>query len=342
MLLAIVVICALVAAWTVYPLLAGSADDQSDDGLEADSRAAAWKQEKNRLVAEMVALDVALSEHRIDASDHSEQRNRLMSEAEEAATRLSKLRTAEKTTAAPARSYPRLALALALVVIVGGSSIALLLNQNDMRSDVNPHADGTIPLPSTMAGGPQTNSPSGSQANRGPMFGPDGTPDVGAMVARLETRVNEGNPTIDDVIMLARSYRVLNREDESVALYRRAQTMAPDDTGVRLILASALIRSDKDTYRDEGEEIVDDLLASDPKKPEALWLKSIGLVRRHEIDEARKTLTQLSALVAENSQAKQAVSGLLKELETASASGANSGGNSTTPDPAEQSGAPSQ
>lgn len=174
------------------------------------------------------------------------------------------------------------------------------------------------------------------------MFGPDGAPDVGAMVARLESRVNEGDPTIDDVIMLARSYRVLNREDESVALYRRAQTMAPDDTGIRLVLASALIRSDKDAYRDEGEEIVDDLLASDPKKPEALWLKSIGLVRRHEIDEARKTLTQLSALVAENSKAKQAVTGLLKELETAPASGANSGGNSTAPDPAEQSGAQSR
>jgi len=341
MLLAIVAICALVAAWTVYPLLTGGADDLSGDGLDVDSKAAAWKQEKDRLVAEMVALDIALSEHRIDASDHSEQRNRLMSEAEEAAARLSKLRTVETTSAAPRRNYPRLGLALALIVIVGGSSLALMLNQNDMRSDVNPHADGSIPLPKTMAGGPQASSPSASQANRGPMFGPDGAPDVGAMVARLESRVNEGNPTLDDVIMLARSYRVLNREDESLTLYRKAQTMAPDDAGITLVLASALIRSEKDAHRDEGEEMVDTLLASDPKKPEALWLKSIGLVRRHEIDAAKQTLTQLSALAGENSQAKLAVTGLLKELETASASAPGTGANPTPQAPDGQRGAQS-
>jgi len=201
-----------------------------------------------------------------------------------------------------------------------------------MRSDVNPHADGTIPLPSAMTGGPQAGPPSASQTAGGPVFRPDGTPDVGAMVARLESRVNEGNPTIDDVMMLARSYRVLNREDESVTLYRKAQEMAPADPGLKLVLASALVRSNKGAYRDEGDKLVEDLLASDPKKPEALWLKSIGQVRRHEIEEARKTLTQLSDLVAENSQAKQAVTGLLKELETASTIKANPGGDdSATP-----------
>lgn len=334
MLLAIVVMCALVAAWTVYPLLTGRANPSSDGELESNSKAAAWKQEKDRLVGEMVALDIALSENRIDVSDHNEQRNRLMSEAEEAAARLGKSRKVESSTP-PARNYPRLGLAVALAVIVSASSLALLLNRNDVRSDSNPHADGRIPLPSTMAGMTPATPPSASQGNRGPMIGPGGTPDVGAMVARLESRVNAGNPSIDDVIMLARSYRVLDREDESVALYRKAQTMAPDDPGIRLVLASALIRSEKDTYIDEGEKIVDDLLASDPKKPEALWLKSLGLVKRHEIDEARKTLTQLSALVEEDSKAKIAVTGLLRELDTASAGSTNPDAKSTTPAPSE-------
>ena len=144
------------------------------------------------------------------------------------------------------------------------------------------------------------------------------------MVAKLESRVSAGNPTIDDVLMLARSYRVLSREEDSISLYRKAQTMAPNDLAIKMVLASALVRSEKDAFRDEGEKIIDDVLASDPKKPEALWLKSIGLVRRHEIEAARKTLTQLSELVTDNSDAKSAVTGLLKELETASPVGANS------------------
>ncbi len=338
MLLAILVVCVLAAAWTVYPLLSSEADLPVGDGLEPNSSAAAWKLEKDRLVAEMVALDVALSEERIDQSDHSEQRNRLMAEAENAAARLGRSRAAE-TAAPPApKSYKWLGIAVASVLVIGAGSVSLMLNGNDVRSDANPHADGRIPLPNATAGAPQANPPMASQGNGGPKAGSDGAPDVGAMVAKLESRVNAGNPSIDDVIMLARSYRVLNRDEESVTLYRKAQAMAPEDPAIKLVLASALVRSEKDGYRDEGEKIVDGLLATDPKKPEALWLKSIGLVRRHEIEAARKTLTQLSELVTENSDAKNAVTGLLKELETASASGAKSSPAPATPVPDKQPG----
>lgn len=338
MLLAILVLCALAAVWTVYPLLKGVADLPDDDGLEPNTSVAAWKQEKDRLVAEMVALDVALSEDRIDQTDHSEQRNRLMSEAEDAAARLGKSRAAESVTPPLPRNYQRMGIALALVLLAGAASVSMLLNRNDVRSDANPHADGRVPLPNTMAGAPQANPPMASQTGGVPTTGADGAPDVGAMVAKLESRVNAGNPTIDDVIMLARSYRVLSRDEESVTLYRKAQAMAPEDPAIKLVLASALVRSEKDGYRDEGEKIVDGLLATDPKKPEALWLKSIGLVRRHEIEAARKTLTQLSDLVTENSDAKNAVTGLLKELETASASGAKSNPTPATPVPDKQPG----
>ncbi|MEQ1716908.1 MAG: hypothetical protein ABL907_13120 [Hyphomicrobium sp.] len=299
---------------------------------------AAWKQEKDRLVAEMVALDVALSEDRIDKLDHSEQRNRLMAEAEDAAARLGKSRAAENIKPPPQRNYQRLGIASAIVLIAGAASVSMLLNRNDVRSDGNPHADGRVPLPNTMAGAPPGNPPMASPGNSVPKTGPDGAPDVGAMVAKLEARVNGGNPTIDDVIMLARSYRVLSRDEESVTLYRKAQAMAPEDPAIKLVLASALVRSEKEGYRDEGEKIVDSLLSADPKKPEALWLKSIGLVRRHEIEAARKTLTQLSGIVTENSDAKNAVTGLLKELETAPPSSANASPAAATPVPEKQPG----
>ncbi|NOT73253.1 MAG: hypothetical protein HOP09_18870 [Hyphomicrobium sp.] len=286
----------------------------------------------------MVALDIALSEDRIDKSDHSEQRNRLMAEAEDAATRLGRSRAAETATPPAPKSYRWAAIAIASLLVIGAGSVSLLLNRNDLRTNANPHANGRIPLPNAMAGAPQTNPAMASQGNGVPKAGTDGGPDVAAMVAKLESRVNAGNPSIDDVIMLARSYRVLNRDEESVTLYRKAQAMAPEDPAIKLVLASALVRSEKDGYRDEGEKIVDGLLAADPKKPEALWLKSIGLVRRHEIEAARKTLTQLSELVTENSDAKNAVTGLLKELATASESGAKSSPTPPTPVPEKQPG----
>jgi len=318
-LIAILVLCAAVAAWTVYPLLSAQSDRDRGDGLEAEGRLAAWTEEKDRLVAEMVALDVALSEGRIAEGDYNLQRSLVMSEAEKAATNLGKLRAGSGERSSPLRTYPGVAVGLALAVIVSGSALAIFLNGQDLRTDANPHADGSIPLPAAVAAGapPAPGATAGRDGAGAPPVHADGTPDVGAMVARLEARVKGTDATIDDVIMLARSYRVLKREEDSLALYRRAQTMAPQDEGLKLILASALIRSESDANRGEGEKLVDGILQAEPKKPEALWLKSLGLINRHEIGQARQILTELNGLVGANSDAKNAVSELLQSLAAA-------------------------
>jgi len=314
-LIAILLLCAVAAGWTAYPLLSAESDLDRGEGLEAEGRLAAWTQEKDRLVAEMVALDVALSEGRIAKEDYDVQRSLVMSEAEKAATHLGKLRAGSGARTSPSRTYPHVALGLALAVIVSGSALAIFLNGHDLRTDANPHADGSIPLQAnaTAAGTGAPPVPAAGRDGAPPMHA-EGTPDVGAMVSRLEERVKGPDATIDDVIMLARSYRVLEREEESLALYRRAQTMAPQDEGLKLVLASALIRSESDANRGEGEKLVDGILQTEPKKPEALWLKSLGLIHRHEIAQARQILTELDGLVSANADAKNAVSELLKSL----------------------------
>lgn len=315
-LIAILLLCALAAIWTVSPLLRTPSDQMLGDGLEEEGRVAAWNQEKDRLVSDMVALDVAYSEQRISKADYDVQRALVMTEAEKAAIQLSKLRT--NTTERPpvSRTYPRVAIAVALGVIVCGASVAVFLNDQDMRSDKNPHADGSIPLPAgvTAAGVGAAPNASAQAGGSGMPMNADGTPDIGAMVARLEARVKGSDATVNDVLMLARSYRVMDREAESLTLYRKAQVMEPNDPSLKLVLASALIRSENESNRGEGEKMVDDILQAEPKKPEALWLKSLGLMNRHEIGKARELLTELDGLVTENSDAKKAVAELLANL----------------------------
>lgn len=322
-LIAILAICAVTAVWVIYPLLTAESDRDRGDGLEAEGRLAAWSEEKNRLVGDMVALDIAYSEGRISEADYNVQRSLVMLEAEKAATQVGKLRTGSSERTGTSRAYPQVAIAVALGVIVAGSALVMVLDGRDLRPDKNPHADGRIPLPTDMAAGgmgaPASPSAAPASGAGGPPVHADGSPDVGAMVARLEARVQGTDAKLDDVIMLARSYRVLEREEDSLALYRRAQAMAPEDEALRLVLASALIRSQSDAYRKEGEELVDGILTKDSKKPEALWLKSLGLIHRHEIAPAREILTQLSGLVGENSDAKKAVSELLGSLADAPA-----------------------
>ena len=332
----ILFISAVAAIWTVYPLLSARTDQSSYEGRAADGRVAAWNEEKDRLVGDMVALDIAFAEKRISEADYKIQRSIVMTEAEKAADRLGSLRTSGDAPIPTSRSYPQLAMAVVIGVLIGGSVLAIFLNSNDLRTDKNPHADGRVPLPDQLAGSKPGTPLATGQPNSGsglPMHA-DGTPDVGAMVARLEARVKGSDASVDDIIMLARSYRVLEREADSLAQYRRAQAMAPEDEALKLVLASALIRSENEKSRMEGEELVDAILKADPKKPEAMWLKSLGLIHRHEIGQAREILSQLSPLVAQNADANNAVSELLSSLETAASSppaSGNSGASKTPP-----------
>jgi len=326
--IATLLLCCVVLVWTLFPLWVQALDRDPGDGLETDDRISLWREEKDRLVAEMVALDVAITERKIDRESYESERSRVMAEAESAAEELRKARSGAPERAGHARTYPLLGGALAGAVAMSAIALVVILNGQDLRTDVSPHASGRIPLTAEqMAAGmpdgakpdPGVPNPHAALGAKGPPLGPDGTPDVGAMVAKLEGKVKAGGAGLEEVMMLARSYRVLGREEESLAMYRKARDMAPDEPQLGLVLASALLRSDSETDRSEAEKIVDTALAADPAKPEALWLKSLGLIRRHDIEPAKEILGRLQTIVGENSEARAAVSGLLAELDGAHA-----------------------
>lgn len=326
--IATLLLCCIVLAWTLFPLWVRACDRDRGDGLEKDDRIARWREEKDRLVAEMVALDVAIAERKIDRASYEMERTRVMAEAENAAEALRKARVGVPERRSAAETYPLVGGALACAIAISTIALTVILNENDLRSDVSPHASGRIPLtaeqvaagmPSGAKPGADVPNPHAS-AKGGIPAGADGTPDVGAMVAKLEERVKAGGASLDEVMMLARSYRVVGREQDSLAMYRKAREIAPDEPQLGLVLASALLRSDSEADRSEAEKIVDSALAAEPSKPEALWLKSIGLIRRHDIEPAKQILGKLKSIVGENTEARAAVASLLAELDGARAS----------------------
>ena len=69
---------------------------------------------------------------------------------------------------------------------------------------------------------------------------PQGTPDVAAMIARLEARLAEKPDDLDGWLMLGRSRAVLGDMPAAIVAFRRATTLAPDDPGAIGGLAEAL------------------------------------------------------------------------------------------------------
>lgn len=53
----------------------------------------------------------------------------------------------------------------------------------------------------------------------------------------------------------------------------------------------------------------------EPDKPEALWYKSLALIRDRKIDESRKILVRLRDVAKDNKKAQDAVKQLLAELD---------------------------
>ncbi len=298
--LAALLLCILTAPAVFWPLWSRRADRPLGDGLEADDMAALWEEEKNRLVAQIQGLDVSLAEAKISTEEHAQERAELSAEAESALTQLRKMRRATSVAHAERRprTYPIVSGALAGLLLLAGGGIMVYVSSDIVRRDVSPHAEGSLPL----VGGETASG--------------QGAPDVGAMLARLEARVAEGDASAEDLLMLGRSYRTLGRFDESISLYQRTLEADPDNLEALVSLGAALYDSQDKDKRSDAEKLFDRVLSRQPELPEALWYKSLLLLRRHEVAEARSMLEYLDVLVEDIPEARLAVRKALAQIAT--------------------------
>lgn len=296
-------LCAAVAALVAAPLFRRSANLPLGTGIEDDGPVRRWRDEKDRLITQLRDNDLALAEGRIDAGVHTTIASRLAHDAETALARLREAR--EALAPGPVHEpswigrWPTFFAGLAVIALAWGAHV--VSSRSDIDMTRSPHAaDGSIPLPADAGGMP---------------VDADGAPDIGAMVTRLEARIEGGDYTPQDVSMLLRSYRVLGREEEAAALLARARQAHPDDVGLMLSQAELLIGDPRPESVDEAETVIAAALAAEPGLPEALWYRSLLLVRQGRIDAARAELDRLAPRVAGNPQAVEAIRSLRARIE---------------------------
>ncbi len=320
----IVVLTALVAFVVLRPLWETEADSLTDFGHESPVSDDHVRSRRNRNIEAMRDLEVALAENKVDEKSYQKERLRLTKEAEASVKELRRKREdARKVPLERAGTYPQTGIGVAVILFAATGLVVWYLNGQDLARDVSPHATGQIPIgaQATAQGTTTPNSPSGPMpadhpklAGNAPIMGADGKPDPKAMVARLEKRLETGKPSPQDLALLARSYRVLGREKEIVGLYKEATARAPENPDVLFLYATSLFDAGTDASRTEADATFDQVLKLRPEMPEALWFKSLILVKKHEIEPAKKILTKLQGLVTSNPQAKKAVAGLLAAL----------------------------
>lgn len=296
------VLCAAVVALVSAPLFRRNANQPLGTGIEDDGPVRRWRDEKDRLIAQLRDNDLALAEGRIDTGIHTTIASRLAQDAE---TALARLREARGELAADATRepswigrWPTFFAGLAVIAVAWSGHVVSSWSDIDMA--LSPHEDGRIPLPAETDAMPTD---------------ADGAPDIGAMVGRLEARIDGGDYSPQDVSMLVRSYRVLGREDEAAALLAKARQAHPGDVGLMLSHAELLIGDPRPESAAEAEAVISQALAAEPDLPEALWYRSLLLVRQGRIDAARTELDRLAPRVADNPQAAEAVRSLRARID---------------------------
>ncbi len=320
----IVVLALLVAFVVLRPLWDKEADSMTDFGHEAPASDEHVRSRMDRNIEAMRDLEVALAEKKVDEKNYQKERMRLTKETEASVEQLRRKREdARKVPLERAGTYPKTGIAAAVILFAATGLVAWHLNGQDLARDVSPHAAGQIPIgaQATVQSAGDAKAASGAMpadhpklGGKAPIMGADGKPDPKAMVARLEKRLATGKPSPQDLALLARSYRVLGREKEIVGLYKDAAVRAPDNPDILFLYATSLFDAGTDTSRTEAGATFDQVLKLRPEMPEALWFKSLILVKKHEIEPAKKILTKLQGLVTSNPEAKKAVAGLLAAL----------------------------
>lgn len=275
----------------LFPLWQRRADKSLGTGIESDDLAIQWELEKDRLVKEQHDLDLALAEGKISENTHLAEREQVMVDAKRALSRLRQVRQVSKQEVAgekhKPRSYPAYGAILATFVLIGTLALTLHFKGQDINRSV------------------QT-AKAGSEIKMA---------DIENMVASLEKRVKKGEGTVRDQLMLARSYLVLGKKQQSIELYQKIHS---DDVGniVPIMALGEIFFNSKDkAQQNRADDYFDKALVLEPQQPQALWFKSLGLVRARKFEEARDYLARLKVAAKDNEKAQNAVSRLLAELD---------------------------
>ncbi len=115
--------------------------------------------------------------------------------------------------------------------------------------------------------------------------GGDG-PSIREMVARLERRV-AGNPEdVDGLLLLARSYMVLERYREAAELYGRVRRLAPELEGIDSARGEALVLAEQGVVGEAARRAFEAELARNPRDPRARFYLGLAAEQAGEYETA--------------------------------------------------------
>lgn len=164
-----------------------------------------------------------------------------------------------------------------------------------------------------VLGTPAALSPAPSTAAQGVHH--EVTPEqIVQMVENLAQRLDSEPDNLEGWLVLARSYAVLGRYQDSAAAYQRAAGLAPADAQLLADYADTLAMAQGKRLDGAPSEIIQRALAADARHPKALALAGSAAYQARDYAGARRYWERLLAVIPPESEYAQRVRANLDEL----------------------------
>jgi cytochrome c-type biogenesis protein CcmH len=200
-------------------------------------------------------------------------------EAEAASARLEierRILAAGRSDAAPAQAVSanwqyRMVTGVASIVVLGSVGLYAALGRPDLPS---------APIQAMAAAGQET-APTAQAAGAKEAGG-----DVGALVKKIEKRVEDNPNDAESWRMLGWSYYNMGRHKDAVAAYRRAVDLQKDNPTLKALLGEAMVTEAGDTVTDAAMTVFNEVLAINPNDERARFFKGVSKAEKGDVQGA--------------------------------------------------------
>jgi len=140
----------------------------------------------------------------------------------------------------------------------------------------------------------------------------DGTPDIDAMVAGLQKKMEQNPDNAKGWFMLGRSYMVLKRYPDAVSAYEKALKLMPESANIMLSLADAMAMTTNGNISGRPAALINKALSLEPNNLTALWLGGMAARQQGDHVTAIKRWTKVLAQISDPKE-QQEVKALIAE-----------------------------
>lgn len=161
----------------------------------------------------------------------------------------------------------------------------------------------------------------------------DAAGSMDAVIQRLETRLREQPDDVEGWALLGQSYMAQGRFNEAEAAYGRAYELNSDEPMLLVRYAEAMARARDGDLTGRPSELLEQALELAPNDELALWFGGLAAYQRDQPERTVSLWRQLLAMQQPGSEAEQAISRQLAEVQAEiNSTAAVGGGTSASPE----------